>query len=34
MHDRDIQGLIRASFHAFNSEEEIDQLVTAVEIMS
>jgi selenocysteine lyase/cysteine desulfurase len=34
MHDRDIQGLIRASFHAFNTEEEIDQLVTAVRIMA
>ena len=30
MHERGIEGLVRASFHAFNTEEEIEELVEAV----
>ncbi len=34
MHERGIDDVVRASFHAFNTEEEIEQLVAAIRVMS
>ena len=34
MHERGIDDLVRASFHAFNTEEEIEQLVSAIQVLS
>lgn len=34
MHQRDIRGLIRASVHAYNSEDEVDALVEAITVMA
>jgi selenocysteine lyase/cysteine desulfurase len=34
MHRRRIDGLVRASVHAYNTDEEIDELVAAVKVMA
>jgi selenocysteine lyase/cysteine desulfurase len=34
MHNRDIDGLVRASFHAFNTEEELEDLLEAVIVLA
>ncbi len=34
MHERGIEGLVRASFHAFNTEEEIEELVGAMRVIA
>jgi cysteine desulfurase/selenocysteine lyase len=34
MHNRDIDSLVRASFHAFNTEEELEDLLKAVTVLS
>ncbi|RLE13956.1 MAG: aminotransferase [Actinobacteria bacterium] len=34
MHDREIEGLVRASFHAFNTTGEIDELVGAMRVIA
>lgn len=34
MHERGIDDLVRASFHAFNTEDDIDQLASAIRIIS
>lgn len=34
MHERGIVGLVRASVHAFNSEEEIDEFAAAIRVIS
>ncbi len=34
MHRRDIPGLVRASVHAYNSDEEIDTLTDAIRVMA
>lgn len=34
MHERGIDDLVRASFHAFNTEEEIEQLAAAITVMA
>lgn len=34
MHDRGIDGLVRASFHAFNTEDEIEALVDAMGVIA
>ncbi len=33
MHERGIEGLVRASFHAFNTDEETGRLVEALKAM-
>lgn len=34
MHERGIEGLVRASFHAYNTEDEVEALVEAVGIIA
>ncbi len=34
MHEREIDGLVRASFHAFNTEDEIESLVEAMRVIA
>jgi selenocysteine lyase/cysteine desulfurase len=34
MHDRGIDGLVRASFHAFNTEDEIESLLEAMAVIA
>ncbi|MEN8239208.1 MAG: aminotransferase class V-fold PLP-dependent enzyme [Actinomycetota bacterium] len=34
MHSRGIEGLVRASVHAYNTDEEIDDLVSAIQILA
>ncbi|MGI9584358.1 MAG: aminotransferase class V-fold PLP-dependent enzyme [Acidimicrobiia bacterium] len=34
MHNRDIDSLVRASFHAYNTEEELEDLLEAVHVLS
>lgn len=34
MHERGIDDVVRASFHAFNTEDEIEQLVSAIQAIS
>ena len=34
MHDRGIDGLVRASFHAFNTEDEVEALVEAMGVIA
>jgi len=34
MHDRGIDGLVRASFHAFNTEDDIEALVEAMDVIA
>jgi selenocysteine lyase/cysteine desulfurase len=34
MHEREIEGLVRASFHAFNTEGEIEALVEAMNVIA
>jgi len=34
MHERDIDGLVRASFHAYNTEDEVEALVEAVGVIA
>jgi cysteine desulfurase/selenocysteine lyase len=34
MHDRGIDGLVRASFHAFNTEDEIEALTEAMSVIA
>ena len=34
MRARNLEGLVRASVHAYNTDEEIDELVTAVQILA
>jgi len=34
MHNRGIDGLVRASFHAFNTEDEIEALVEAMDVIA
>jgi selenocysteine lyase/cysteine desulfurase len=34
MHARSIEGLIRASVHAYNTDDEIDDLVSAIQILA
>ena len=34
MHRRQIEGLVRASVHAYNTDEEIDELIAAVKVMA
>jgi len=34
MHERQIEGLVRASFHAFNTEEEVESLVDAMRVIA
>ncbi|GMQ93241.1 MAG: aminotransferase class V-fold PLP-dependent enzyme [Acidimicrobiia bacterium] len=34
MHERQIEGLVRASFHAFNTEEEVESLIEAIRVIA
>ena len=34
MHSRGIEGLVRASVHAYNTDDEIDDLVSAIQILA
>ncbi len=34
MHDREIEGLVRASFHAFNTEDEITEFASAIRVIA
>jgi selenocysteine lyase/cysteine desulfurase len=34
MHERGIEGLVRASVHAYNTDDEIDDLVSALQILA